>query len=226
VPAFSCYPFLPEGHPDRKPWTGGCANAYWWHSSEDTLDKADREIITLDTKMSATAILELCNADVLPLNFEAVALEITDYAAEFAEKATGHVDAQPFVTAAKDFAGAAHQLMLQMDKPLGSAGNKRLNDTLMKLSRQLVPLTYSKGGRFTHDPAEWSPIMRNTKNSTFSGLNQGLLLNELKGQELYGFAKAGVVRQLNRAVDILKEATKLCNETVSALLKQEGVGHP
>ena len=34
--------------------TGGSANAWWWHSVHDTLDKADVEILALDTKISLT----------------------------------------------------------------------------------------------------------------------------------------------------------------------------
>ena len=55
VPSFSTYPFLPDDHPDRRPWTGGCANAWWWHSEFDTLDKGDSDILTLDTKVSLAA---------------------------------------------------------------------------------------------------------------------------------------------------------------------------
>ena len=48
----------------------------------------------------------------------------------------------------------------------------------------LLPVTYSKGGRYTHDPAEWSPIMRNTKSSVFPGLNSGLALSVLRERSL------------------------------------------
>lgn len=50
VPSFSAYPFLPDDHPDRRAWTGGSASAWWWHTEFDTLDKADPQILALDTR--------------------------------------------------------------------------------------------------------------------------------------------------------------------------------
>ena len=76
VPAFSTYPFLPDGHADFRPWTGGAANAWWWHTEFDTLDKADVDILALDTRVSLTAVIELANAAVLPLNHVDTAAEI------------------------------------------------------------------------------------------------------------------------------------------------------
>ncbi|MFU8816998.1 MAG: hypothetical protein ACNA7W_16750 [Pseudomonadales bacterium] len=95
------------------------------------------------------------------------------------------------------------------------AAQTRANATLMKLSRILLPVTYTKGGRYTHDPAEWSSIMRNTKSSLFPGLNPGLALPDLEGTDAYGFVKAGVVRHLNRTVDAFHEAARACHETIS-----------
>ena len=54
--------------------------------------------------------------------------------------------------------------------------------------------------------------MRNTKSSVFPGLNPGLALNDLMGEHAYGFVRAGVVRQLNRTIDALRAATRLCRE--------------
>ena len=64
VPSFSAYPFLPDGHPDRRPWTGGCANAWWWHTDEDTLDKADVDMLARDVHVGLEAIWDLTNGAV------------------------------------------------------------------------------------------------------------------------------------------------------------------
>lgn len=215
VPAFSTYPFLPEGHPDRKAWTGGCANAWWWHSSADTLDKADVEILTLDTKVSLTAITSLTNADLLPIDPSAATAEVLAYAEEFARDAGAHVPAEPFLAAARELHEAATAFVARARAATGDADRDAANATLMALSRVLLPATYTKGGRFGHDPAEWSPIMRNTKSSLFPGLNPGLQLAELQGQHAYGFVRTGVVRHLNRTVDALLEATRLCRAALA-----------
>lgn len=215
VPSFSTYPFLPDGHPERKPWTGGCANAWWWHSSEDTLDKADIGILAQDTKISLTGVARLCNAALLPIDPSRAAEEILAYAGEFEEATRGHLDATGFVTEAQALLEATQdlaRLARKAEAAKDGALQQRVNRTLLKLSRVLLPVTYSKGGRYTHDPAEWSPIMRNTKSSLFPGLNPGLVLRDMDGEHAYGFVRAGVVRQLNRALDALREATRLCRD--------------
>lgn len=212
VPSFSTYPFLPEGHPDRKAWTGGCANAWWWHSTHDTLDKADIDILSNDTRVSLTAITDLTNADLLPIDPSAASAEVLAYANEFAAATEGHVDAAAFTAAAEALHEATSAFMRHARSLSDRDALATANATLMGLSRVLLPVTYTKGGRFVHDPAEWSPIMRNTKSSLFPGLNPGLDLAAMHGTDTYGFVKAGVVRQLNRTVDALLQAVQMCDQ--------------
>ena len=47
LPSLGAFRMLPLDHPDRKA-VGGCGGAYWWHSPEDTLDKADAAILAED----------------------------------------------------------------------------------------------------------------------------------------------------------------------------------
>jgi hypothetical protein len=210
IPAFSTYPFLPEGHPERKSWTGGCGNAWWWHSSADTLDKADIEILALDTRISANGIARLATAETLPLDPGRAAREALQYARDFAVATHGHLDSERFVAAAEKLVEASQQLMQFAQSELPAAQRQALNRALLRFSRVLLPVTYSKGGRHTHDPAEWSPVMHNTPSSLFPGLTEGLGLPALAGQHVYGFVRAGAVRQLNRAVDALNDASRLC----------------
>jgi len=217
VPSFSCYPFLPEDHPDRRPWTGGSANAWWWHSSEDTLDKADRDIITLDAKISSTAVATLCTVPVLPLNFSDTVAEIFHFVDEFSRQAEGHLDSGALTEQTSRLVVAAERLMAAVAGAKTPAAQKTANNTLMRLSRILGPVIYSKGGRFTHDPAEWSPIMRNNKTSSFPGLNKAALLESLKGTREYGFLRTQIVREVNRANAALDEAADLCEAAAAAL---------
>lgn len=218
VPAFSCYPFLPEDHPDYRPWTGGCGNAYWWHSSEDTLDKASVEILTLDTKISTTAVARLCTEPVLPLNAASLAAEITRFAGELAVQTESHLDVTDFTRRTEVFAEKAGLLMEKArrlaENPADSRELNSVNDTLMHLSRILGPVIYTKGGRFTHDPAEWSPLMRNAMAATFPALRPAWALDDLKGTRDYGFLRAQLGRELNRINWALDEAAALCSRAL------------
>lgn len=213
VPAFSCYPFLPDDHPDRRPWTGGCANALWWHSSEDTLDKADIDILTLDTKISTTAIGRLATMDLLPIRPERGAADLAEFARHASQTFGGDLGTEELEQVADRFA-AATQRFADLRDGLTERDRTRYDKAAMRLSRTTVSLTYSKGGRFTHDPAEWSPIMRNTRSSVFPGLNAIDALDEIKDTELEGFVKTGIRRQVNRAVTELEVATETCNSLV------------
>jgi N-acetylated-alpha-linked acidic dipeptidase len=218
VPAFSTYPFLPDGHPDRRPWTGGSANAWWWHTEFDTLDKADPQILALDTRVSLTAVLELANAQVLPVNHVDTGREIRDFVARLAGTVGDHLDLGPLLADADAFLAAAVRLEAAKSQVVGqAAAARRLNGTLMRLSRVLTPVIYSRSGRFHHDPAEWSPIMRATGQYTLPGLAKAAALPELGGQADYGFLRAQVVRERNRLTTALREATRLAEETSRAV---------
>jgi len=214
VPSFSTYPFLPHGDPDRKNWTGGCGNAWWWHSSADVLDKADVNILELDTRISATGITRLANAKVLPLDPSSSAAEAHTYLKEFAEATIGHLETGTLLAAADELLAAATELKRQATALSATAASPEelaeVNRRLMRFSRVMLPIVYTKGGRHAHDAAEWSPVMRNERSSLFPGLGQGFSIQSLVGTREYGFVRAGLVRQVNRTVDALREATAEC----------------
>ncbi len=222
VPAFSTYPFLPDDHPDRRPWTGGAANAWWWHTEFDTLDKADTEILALDTRVSLTAITELANAQVLPINHADTGREIRTFVSRLQETVGTHLSLSGLLAGADRFLAAAERLEAAKSQAADEASAHRLNETLMRLSRILTPVIYSRSGRFHHDPAEWSPIMRATGQYTLPGLGAASGLPKLAGQFAYGFLRAQVMREANRAGEALREAARLAEETVSALASPRG----
>ncbi len=216
VPSFSTYPFLPDDHPDRRPWTGGSANAWWWHSEFDTLDKGDKEILALDTRISLGAVVELCNAPVLPVDHTASAREIIDVVAKFQEQAGSHVDLAPVIDNAKRYLGAVERVEAAKASVGDARAARRLNDLQMRLSRVVSTVIYCQGGRFAHDPAEWSPIMRASNSAVLSGLAKATALPALHGKHEYGFLRAQVVRERNRIVTALREGARLVEETLGA----------
>ena len=213
VPSFSAYPFLPDGHPDQRAWTGGSAAAWWWHTEFDTLDKADPEILALDTRLSLTAVCELANAVILPYNHADTGREIRRLLAGLAAAVGRHLDLAPALTEADAFVEAAEKL--EAAKARATVPDaERVNETLMRISRALVPVVYSQVGRFHHDPAELSPVMRATGQFTLPGLSKAAALPGLDGQVEYGFLRAQVMRERNRLVTALRHAARLASGTV------------
>ncbi len=216
VPSFSTYPFLPDDHPDRRSWTGGSAAAWWWHTELDTLDKADPEILALDTRLSLTAVLELANAAVLPFNHADTGREIRAAVARLATAVEQHLDLAPALAEAEAFLEVAEKLEAAKGRATGPSV-ERLNETLVRISRILVPVVYSQGGRFHHDPAEASPVMRATGQFTLPGLSKAEALPGLAGKAEFGFLRAQVTRERNRLVTALRHATRLAGGTLQAL---------
>jgi N-acetylated-alpha-linked acidic dipeptidase len=216
VPSFSAYPFLPDDHPDRRSWTGGSAAAWWWHTEFDTLDRADPEILALDTRLSLTAVLELANAAVLPFNHADTGREIRAAVTQLATAVGQHVDLAPALAEADVFLEAAERLETAKARAMGASA-ERVNETLLRISRTLVPVVYSQSGRFHHDPAELSPVMRASAQVTLPGLSKAAALPELAGRVEFGFLRAQVTRERNRLVTALREATRLAADTLRSL---------
>ena len=204
MPSFSAYPFLPDGHPDKRPWTGGCGNAWWWHTEHDTLDKADVSILATDVRVGLEAVWGLANATFLPLDYRATVHELMDVVAGFQAKAPG-LDFAPLLADVRALAAALD--VFESTRAAGKVSTAaRWNATAMRLGRILNPLIYTRGGRFHHDPAEWSPILRATKRFTLPGLNKAEGLAQIEGQPEHGFLKTQLVRELNRTRAVVGDA--------------------
>src|SRR5262249_33154350 len=121
---------------------------WWWHTREDTIDKIDPAVLTLDTKVYAAAALRLCNAPVLPLAHARAARAMAEAAAERHAAAAGGIDLAPVVESSR----ALETALRAQEASLAHAG-AAVNRTLMRLSRALVPLLYTTGDRFVHDLA-------------------------------------------------------------------------
>jgi N-acetylated-alpha-linked acidic dipeptidase len=205
MPSFSAYPFLADGHPDKRPWTGGCGNAWWWHTEHDTRDKADVAILTTDVKVGLEAVWGLATGAYLPVDYRAAAKELLDGVRSF-RAAAPDVDFAALTTDAETLAHALERF--QRRRGASRADAPAWNATAIRLGRVLNPVLYTRGGRFQHDPAEWSPIMRATKRFTLPGLNRAEGLSALDGKPEAGFLRAQLVREVNRARTAVREAIR------------------
>ncbi|MBC7339209.1 MAG: M28 family peptidase, partial [Firmicutes bacterium] len=226
VPSLSCYPFLPEGHPDWRPWTGGSGGGWWWHTEHDTLDKADVDRLIVDVELGCTVVGELCCAAVLPMDFAAVAAEVMGILCRLAEQTAGSLDFSRLLRKASAFASGAGALarvqekLSRREKAAGSqrdGGFSELNRVLKGLSRVLLPVIYSVGGRFVHDPADLTPLVAAGGKNLMPGLARAVALPGLAGTREYGFLRAEVVREMNRVGDALDRAVALANEGLAAM---------
>ena len=79
------------------------------------------------------------------------------------------------------------------------AERRRLNATLRRLARILVPLNYARGERFDHDPAlKFGAVPRLEAAATMASLPA----------DLKPFAKVGLVREANKVRAILRDVAR------------------
>jgi hypothetical protein len=171
---------------------------WWWHTREDTVDKIDRDVLALDTRVYVAAALRLVNAPLLPLDYARVARTVAATLDELGGVARGRFDLGPAVAAAERLSRRADALAGALPGLAGSAVD-RANRTLVRLSRVLVPLLYTTGDRFHHDLALPIPPL--------AGLQPVRELAALDPASDAGkFTVAALVRERNRVVHALEEA--------------------
>ena len=215
VASFSAYPFLPEGHADRRPWTGGSGNAYWWHTDEDTLDKADVGILSTDTKLVITAMMQLSTVPLLPFDYAATGAEVAGLLDTLAARVGGAFDLAPALAEARRLTTLAEALAAARPAIAADAKQRRrFNALVLRLGRVLNPAIYSASGRFHHDPADWTPVLRAKAEYRLSALSKAAAaLADLDGRPERGFLLAQIVRERNRLVTALREACLLIGES-------------
>ena len=145
----------------------------WYsHTVEDTIDKVDLEhMFQIPFKLTAVSILRLCNNPILPLEFvtmaEAFEKRLQDLQQGYAEV----LDLTPLITGFAAFKSRAGSLNASIEKNLLAFEEKgmdkdfekrfrEINACLMKISRILMPLLYSKSGKYGQDAigSDFKPI--------------------------------------------------------------------
>ena len=213
VPACSLYSFLPDGHPDSKPWTGGCASAWWWHSEHDTRDKADEAILAKDTRLSLGFVTGLATETVYPFDFHHLAKETRAFLGDARDAADGHLDLDGVVVAADELIDATARLNAALGTK-ADADPAAANDVLRRMARALLPLVFTTEGRYTHEAADITPMMSTHRASMYPGINRAFGLAEIEDENERGFLVTKLVRQANRFRDELRRAAALADSYV------------
>jgi len=221
LPSFGAFRMLPLDHKDRAT-VGGSGAGWWWHTPADSLDKADAGILAQDTALYLTITARVVTPAVLPFNFVVAARDFTSLLSELERAARGSFPLGDLVVRADELGTLAARLEgVRSELEAATAGRKprgkdavriaRLNRGLMALSRILNPVLYTVEGPYDHDPALQAPML--------PGLQTARKLATLNPQsDEYGFLRARLVRERNRAADALANAA----EHIELMLTQVG----
>jgi len=175
---------------------GGCGANIAWHTENDTLEIADREILERDIKVYLLAILRTANAGILPFDWRATAREFLDTIAQYQAAAGGRFDLSPSAAAAQQMLGTLEAFYTAVKA--GDVPEDKANTVIQDLARILVPINFCRGPRFRHDPAATIPPLPTIFEAT--ELDQHV--------ETLGFAQNQLVRGQNRLVAALRQATR------------------
>jgi hypothetical protein len=131
----------------------GAGFGWWWHTPDDTLDKMDASLLVRDTRVYVHALWRLLTDRVLPLDYIAAATALEGVLSGLANRLDGRLDLARLTSRAgrlRDQAQAVRALLPQIRE---DAEAERVNLALVGVSRAIVPMDYTSGDRFDHDPA-------------------------------------------------------------------------
>ncbi|HET7341447.1 MAG TPA: M28 family peptidase [Methylomirabilota bacterium] len=192
---------------------GSAGFPWWWHTKDDTVDKIDADVLTLDTRVYLATALRWLNAPVLPLDHGRATAALLAELEALQAAAGARFDLGPALETSRALAERLRRVgetLAALPAGVPAARLEAINRGLLRLSRVLVPLAYTTGDRFTHDLA--LPI------APLAGLQRARELGALDpDSDAFKFARAALVRERNRAVHALDSALSLADE----LLEQE-----
>lgn len=133
----------------------GATLPWFWHTSEDTIDKIDLDVLVLDTQIYLRTLWQLCHIPLLPMDFRPVVLDLEATLSRLQAQAGEQLD----LSVAIKRAGQLAQGVTRLTARATAAATTdlilitSLNNRMKRLSRALIPVTYTAAGHFDHDPA-------------------------------------------------------------------------
>lgn len=131
----------------------GAGLGWWWHTPDDTLDKMDPDLLVRDTRVYVHAIWRLLTERVLPLDYAASAAALETQLTELASQLDDRFDLAALTARAARLREQAAAIRLAASQMHDDVAAERINRALIAVSRAIVPMDYTSGDRFEHDPA-------------------------------------------------------------------------
>ncbi|WP_309084895.1 M28 family peptidase [Chelativorans sp.] len=176
---------------------GGCGGNIAWHTENDTLEIADKEVLLRDIKVYLLAVLRNANAEILPFDWRATAREFAETVADYQAKAGSRFDLSLSKKAVEELSTALEGFYARVKS--GQIEPKAANQVIQDLARILVPINFTRVNRFRHDPALTIPPL--------PSIAAAADLDRFDETTL-GFAKTQLVRGQNRLVSALRQACR------------------
>ncbi len=171
----------------------GCGANIAWHTENDTLEIADRDILLTDIRIYLLSVLRVANAELLPFDWVATCDEFLDTIADYTKAAGPLADLSPARKATEELKAALGKL--------AAAPTAARNAAIHDLSRLLIPINATSEPRFRHDPAYSVPKLPT--------LSVAAELAELPEGHLRRCGQTELMRGQNRYVAAIDQARRI-----------------
>ncbi|MEW6082836.1 MAG: M28 family peptidase [Bacillota bacterium] len=174
---------------------------WWWHTTEDLIDKIDSNNLVRDTSIYLGVVMRFCMDLVIPLRYSSL---IRWLLAQIRNLDGQHFE--PF-NAVEILAEKLLGLLIELEHPENNS--TYLNPCLMELGKLLVPCTVTSGDPFEHDDAlPRGPV-------PMLDAVRAMLTNE-PGSDGYLLYQVAAVRKVNRLLYCLDKASELVQSALGS----------
>ncbi len=189
------------------------AHCWWWHTPADLTDKISEENLVRDTRIYVHAVWRLLTDAVLPLDYAEYAQDLLAELDRLRGALDGRLSLDCLVAEAMALRDDAARLAAYADRDPA-----RTNRALTRMSRALVPVDYTSGDRFAHDPALAQPAW-----PTLQPLRD--LAAATPGSDAAKFLTVSAIRARNRVVHALRQANAELNDCAPNLTETTPSDH-
>jgi hypothetical protein len=191
---------------------GGRAGGFgwWWHTTEDTIDKIDPDNLERDCKIYVAVVAKSCTDRVIPVNQLAAIQELKQALTDYQMISERKLDLSTALNRIEELSKVVGKLQAIKTDSLSEENVSTLNKGLIELSRILVPLNYVQGDRFHHDPAMKQFII-----PALADVEKLSIVN--KGDNDYYLLKTKLVRNVNKVNNSLKQAILISETTLDRI---------
>ncbi|WP_433923434.1 M28 family peptidase [Paenibacillus taichungensis] len=199
--AFMGLSYQPEG------WFG-----WWWHTTEDTLDKIDGDYLARDCKVYAAAVHNAASSPIIPLDQRQAIRTLSERVGYYTELIGDKLDLSRLTSRIQQLQNATDHFYDRIGSTsLPDDSVTEANRTILSLSRWLVPINYVRGSRYEHDAAGSHSLV-----PALSDIE--LLATAEVGSEAFFRLQTSLIRQVNRIGYEIKQAVRLVVEAEKNLV--------
>jgi len=191
---------------------GGCGGNIEWHTEYDTIEVADRDNLMRDMRVYVSAINRLLNNALYPFDFRNLIQEFDITLMNYAKHAGDEVDFNPSIKALnqlkKDLINLYDRYSNLKSHGVKDAEVRLFNNTLLELSRILIPINFTCNGLFWNEPSISIPPLPD--------LAPVLEFNHASGHQKY-VLRTHLVRGLNRVVWSFEQASAVAQKALKII---------